>query len=267
MSKKRRAIWSVRMRKSNYTTTEGKDVPVVVHPRTWTLEDIVAWMDVRHALPITKENLRMAVEMFMNEVEDLLLEGSIVNLPIGRLTPAVTGTWEYQQRFDKNVRAQNKAVVNYAMGPRLTRLLANPLLHDTQMGVFNRLYVTEVKDHASGTTNRRLTPGGIVSLRGRMLLMNGDDPRRGLYLLHAGTREVAAWLKPECFAVCTRTRIILQLPATLAPGTYLLKAVSQCTTNSTPLKQPAEYLFPHELAVGDEENADSPAPEDGNLAE
>ena len=124
-----------------------------------------------------------------------------------------------------------------------------------------------MKDHASGTTNRRLTPGGIVSLRGRMLLMNGDDPQRGLYLLHAGTREVAAWLKPECFAVCTRTRIILQLPATLAPGAYLLKAVSQCTTNSTPLKQPAEYLFPHELAVGEEENADSPAPEDGNLAE
>ena len=134
MSKKRRAIWNVRMRKSNYTTTGGKDVPVVVHPRTCTLEDIVAWMDARHALPITKENLRMAVEMFMNEVEDLLLEGSIINLPIGRLTPAVTGTWEYQRRFDENVRAQNKAVVNYAMGPRLTRLLANPLLHDTQMG-------------------------------------------------------------------------------------------------------------------------------------
>ena len=98
MSKKRRPEWKVRMRKSNYASNLGQDVPMVYHPRNYTLEDIVAWMDERHALPITRENLRMAVEMFMNEVEELLLEGSIVNLPIGRLTPAVTGTWEYQRR-------------------------------------------------------------------------------------------------------------------------------------------------------------------------
>lgn len=267
MSKKRRPEWKVRMRKSNYASNLGQDVPMVYHPRNYTLEDIIALMDAHLSLPVTKENLEMCVKMFMDQVENLLLEGSIVNLPIGRLTPAVTGAWEYQRRFDENVRAQNKAVVNYAMGPRLTRLLANPLLHDMHIGTLHRLRIDEVKDHASGIVNRRLTPGGIITVRGRMLLMNGDDPRRGLHLLRAGTQEEVLHLKPEDFALCTRTRIVTQVPATLPPGTYLLQAVSQCTTNPKPLREAAEYTLDRDLTVGEEENADSPAPEGGNLAE
>ena len=250
MSRKRRPEWKVRMRKSNYTPNRGQAVPVVHHPRSYTLEDIVALMDAHLSLPVARETLEMCVKMFMEQVENMLLEGSIVNLPIGRLTPAVTGTWEYQNRFDEKVRAQNKAVVNYAMGPHLTRLLANPLLHDMEANIGSRLYIMSVKDHASGTENGRLTPGGIITVRGQMLLMNGDDPRRGLRLLRADTGEEAAHLRPEDFALCTRTRIVAQLPATLPAGTYRLQVVSQCTTNPKPLKAAAEYLFRSELTVG-----------------
>lgn len=249
MSKKRRAQWKVRIRKSNYTSNSGQAVPVVFHPRSYTLEEIIALMDAHLSLPICRENLEMAVKMFMEQVENLLLEGCIVNLPIGRLTPAVTGAWEYTNRFDPKVRAQNKAVVNYVMGPRLTRLLANPLLHDMQANIGSRLCIGEVKDHASGTVNERLTPGGIITVRGKLLLMNGDDPRRGLYLLRADTLEEAAHIAPADMALCTRTRIVAQVPATLPAGTYQLQAVSQCTTNPTPLKKAAESLFACTLTV------------------
>ena len=59
MSKKRRPEWKVRMRKSNYASNLGQDVPMVYHPRNYTLEDIIALMDAHLSLPVTKENLEM----------------------------------------------------------------------------------------------------------------------------------------------------------------------------------------------------------------
>ena len=79
--------------------------------------------------------------------------------------------------------------------------------------------------------------------------MNGDLPEPGVYLLRADTMDVACHLTPDTFALCTRGRIALQLPADLAPGQYRLKVVSQCSTSPKPLKKARAYLWPGVLTV------------------
>ena len=44
----------MRIRKSNYTSNSGQAVPVVFHPRSYTLEEIIALMDAHLSLPICR---------------------------------------------------------------------------------------------------------------------------------------------------------------------------------------------------------------------
>ena len=121
------------------------------------------------------------------------------------------------------------------------------LLQDTPGGT--KFFIHTVKDNKSGSIGDRITPGGIVFIYGQQLLMNGDLPERGVYLLRADTMDVACHLTPDTFALCTRGRIALQLPADLAPGQYRLKVVSQCSTSPKPLKKARAYLWPGVLTV------------------
>lgn len=72
------------------------------------------------------------------------------------------------------------------------------------------------------------------------------------FLLDADSGAEVLHLKPEEFVVNTRRRIIAQLPDDLPQGEYLLRVVSQCTTNPRPMKQAAEYAWRTRLRVGEQ---------------
>ena len=243
--------WLVQLRSSNFRYNQGQPVARVIHPRSYTLDDVLAHVSADKSIALEPENVRHAVNLFLNKVEEMLLEGSTVNLPIGRLTPAVAGTWQSGDRQDPNVRALNPATVNYALGPRLKKQLAG-----VQMEVHSYaspgLRIYSATDQASGTDNERLTPGGVLILKGNLLGMDGDLPERGVYLTRVddgGAEAETLHLRPDTFYVCTKRRIILPLPATLAPGQYRISVVSQCTTGARPRKTAAEYLWPGTLRV------------------
>ena len=247
MTKKNRT-WYVTLHPSNLTPIKDALVPQVRHPRSYTLDDVLQRVSHDKSIALEPENVRHAVGLFLRKVEEMLLEGSIVRLPIGRLTPTVNGIWGTSRRYDPDVRAQNQATVRYSVSPRLQRLMDEQiLLQDTPGGT--KFFIHTVKDNKSGSISDRITPGGIVFIYGQQLLMNGDLPERGVYLLRADTMDVACHLTPDTFALCTRGRIALQLPADLAPGQYRLKVVSQCSTSPKPLKKARAYLWPGVLTV------------------
>ena len=195
-----------------------------------------------------KSVLSADVQGFLRKVEDILLEGSIVNLPIGRLTPSVTGVWEPSDRRDPDVRALNRPTVSYAPGARLRARLERDVLLQDRVGS-TRFYVHSVGSRPGGNSDGRLTPGKLVFVEGSQLLMNGDLPERGVYLLRADTQETVLHVTPADIDICTRGRIVFLLPADIAPGSYRLKVVSQCSTSPRPLKKAREYLWAGELKV------------------
>lgn len=254
MSKKR-VEWNVLLKSSNLLTLEEHDlVPKVILNGTLTLDELIARLTASRACPLNAETLRHAAATLASGIEEYLVGGYAVSTPLGTLTPSVTGTWS-TDRLQPEERRRNQATVRFTSSPRLQKALANPLFHELGMGSFRRLDIYSVEDIASHTRGERLTPGGVITLRGRFLLMNGDLPQRGLYLLDADSRAEVCHLRPEQFILNTRGRIIVQLPAQLPPGEYLLRVVSQCTTSPRPMKQPAECVCETRFRVAADDGA------------
>ena len=244
--------WKVRLQRSNYKIHGGNDwAPRLVHFKSYDLDDVID-RAARRGSALSADNLRHAAAMIMSEIKECLIEGATVNLPIGRLTPGVTGLWQFDQRYNEKVRAMNQGVVRYSMSDEMREALANPLLENVGMDTYRKLRVDHVHDISSGTINEWLTPGGAVIVQGTMLLMNGDLPERGFYLIDAETGESIAHIPPEKLATNTRTEAMFTMPTSLPEGDYLLRAVSQCTTNPNPLKKAREYTFPQVLTYAKE---------------
>lgn len=244
---KERAEWKVRLTPSNLNGQENARLVRLVSSGTRTLDDLVAIACDGGGCGIPAETLRAAAKILMNEARDSLLEGYTVSTQIGTLTPTVKGLWN-NERLLPEARRQNTATVRYTPSPALRRSLSNPLFVETG-GTGFRLTVYDVEDTATGTRNERLTPGRTIVLHGKMLLMNGDLPERGIYFVRADTGEAVRHVKPDELALCTRTRIIAIVPSDLPRGEYLIRVVSQCTTNPRPMKHAAEYVTKTPLAV------------------
>lgn len=247
--RKKRAEWKIRLVRSNLKPSEGCLFPQVVLKGAYTLDDIIERLAKDQACGLNAETLRHAATALFNEMEDYLLDGSSVHLPLGILTPSVTGLWD-TNRLQPEARRKNEATVRFSLSPRLKKALADPLLHETDVAA-SRLAIYTVEDSGSRTINERITRGLSISLTGSMLLMNGTSPERGLYLLRAGTEEVVLHIPPESFIRCTRRNIIALIPRDLPKGEYNLRVVSQCTTSPRPLNTPAVYTMPSVLVVVD----------------
>lgn len=242
--------WNVRLKESNYSQhLDGERIPQPVHRGSFTLRDVVMRAMARRARAMAPETVMYAAEVVMGEIIETLMEGGCVNLPIGRLSPAVTGTWEENNRANPNVRAQNRATIHYVPSPELKELLSKVLLVDAQVESMNRVYINEVHDIRSDTDHSVLTPGGGLIITGRMLRMVGDLPERGVYFLDAGTGEVVRHIPADRIYIHTRGRLVVEIPADLPAGQYRLQVVSQCTTSSRPLKRAAGYVYPVVLTV------------------
>ena len=250
---KKRAEWNIKLVQSNYKLhTNGEMKPQVILKRTYNMEELIDRIRSRGGCALSRENLRHAAGLLMSEVEDCLLEGSAVILPVGRLAPGLTGMWEADRRYDAAVRATNEAVVNFSMSASLRRALANPLLTEIGVGGGRLLSLFDVTDRATGEKNSRLTPGGVAVVRGRMLLMNGELPERGVYLLDAESGEVAVHSPADEVLDSSRSQLMFLVPATLPAGRYRLRVVSQCTTNPRPMKEARACELNCELVCGGE---------------
>lgn len=249
--RKKRAEWKVTLRESNYGQHQSSElVPKIVLTDTLTLDQVIARRVTEHACALNAETLRHAAALLADAVEAHLLAGCAVSTPLGTLTPAVTGVWSADRLLPEE-RQKNEATVRFRPSPRLKRALADPLLEDVGRGARWQLSIDSVDDVASGTRNERLTPGRAAIVRGRMLLMNGDRPERGVYLEEADTGRTVCHLTPDTFIENTRTRIVLQLPESLPEGEYRMRVVSQCTTHPAPMKQAVACTGTMRLRVGD----------------
>lgn len=80
-----------------------------------------------------------------------------------------------------------------------------------------------VKDVDSGTVNNRLTPGGMVGLRGRDLKFNPLAEDEGIFLLPTNGQGGNV-IKMTKFLDNSHSRLSFSVPTDLAPGaTYMLE--------------------------------------------
>lgn len=264
---KDRVEWQVRLYQSNLNGKENEEYVRILSRGTLTLKELVAIAHEGHGKAMDIETLRAAWNILLRTAHECLMEGYTVSTELGTLTPSVKGAWS-QDRMDPEARAQNKATVRYTMSPQLKKAMANPLFRLVNVHGF-RVYISGVKPMGTNLEEGRLARGRHIRIEGRMLLMNGELPERGVYFMDALTGEVACHIEAEEVEVIKRTMIMAKVPDDLPDGWYRIRVVSQCTTNNRPMKQAAEYTYGVPFAVGDVEQPAAFTPveeEDGDGA-
>ena len=153
--KKKRAEWKVKLRRSNFKMHRGELAPRVILAQTYKLNGVLERI-VKGGCALSYGTLKHAADLLMNEIEDCLLEGSAVNLPIGILTPGVKGLWQVSERYDPKVRAQNEAVINYKMSAEdyvahvtaTYKALSDSIAADTFPPMFKEILQLGLKEEA-----------------------------------------------------------------------------------------------------------------------
>lgn len=232
---KRRPEWRVRLYPSNYKDVKGTYARIVLNGNV-SLDDLAERLEERSGMykaEITKGILSAMAEM----VENCLLEGKSVSGELGMLMPAVTGLWDYD-RIQPEARAKNKAEVRFVPSRRLKKLLKTPLFHAESGRKQGPLLNTADRFPMNDHWERVMKPDAVIYLTGDRLLMNGDNPTCGFYILDALSGEVCRFFPREEVLLNSRGMIMVKLNGELPPGLYRFRVVSQCTTNSVPLKNP-----------------------------
>ena len=256
MSKKR-AEWTVRLYPSNLDGVKGTVVRIVQRGNI-TLDQLANLLEERTGI-YRADSTRAVINLMTDLVEEMLdaLEGKPHRCDYDGLTPVfhdsgrycaapvthkvtlgeIADLWDFD-RIQPTARAKNKAKVRFKPGKRLKKALEAPLFHETaprsQGPSFNPVDRFPINDKWEYV----MKPDAVIFLEGRRLLMNGDDPACGFYILDAASGEVRRFFPREEILLNTRGQLMVKLNGELPPGLYRFRVVSQCTTNSTPLRKP-----------------------------
>lgn len=232
---KKRAEWQVRLYSSNYKDAKGTYARMVLRGNV-SLDQLAERLEERTGV-YRADSTRAIIGLMTDLVEEYLLEGFSVTGELGTLTPTVTGLWDFD-RIQPTARAKNKAEVRFSTSARLKKQLKDPLFHQESNYRQGPRLDPVLRFPQNEQWERVMEPDDIVVLTGDRLLMNGDDPSCGLYVIDAATSHVRAFFPREAIMLNTRGQIMVRLRGELPPGLYRFRVVSQCTTNSKPLKKP-----------------------------
>lgn len=232
---KRRAEWRVQLRSSNYKNVEGTYARVDLKGNLTTDQLAEIMVERNPYYPI--DTVQAITSQMADLMEEFLLKGYSISGEMGTLMPTVTGPWDFD-RIQPAARAKNKAEVRFSMSKRLKKQLEDPLFHPVtgrkqgpMLNPANRFPMNDKWEFV-------MKPDSPIFLTGNRLLMNGDDPSCGFYLIDAETGEVCRFFPREELLFNSRTQIMVKLNGELPPGLYRFRVISQCTTSNIPLQKP-----------------------------
>jgi len=205
--------------------TEAPDdcMAQVVNVRLYTNEELAELMLHRGTL-LTKADILAALEVYREVILDVIAEGDGVKTSLFLITPGILGAFDGLTDSFDDVR--HRTHVNINPGTDIRRVAGR--IKTRKVHVDNPVpNIVEVIDVVSGSTNDRLTPGGVMQLRGSRLKLVETNSTNGAYLLTEGGGEV----KLTVIVENKPGRLIILLPADLAAGTYTLEIRTTYSTN------------------------------------
>ena len=230
-----------------YSTTENllterlDDLSATCHPASNYDKDAIFNEMMKRGTLLTKTDILAVLNLFEETVAGILADGNTVTTPLFNTSFSISGVFEgAMDTFDPS---RHKLNINLTKGTMLRDAEKRVKLEKTT-AVAPMPLIQEVKDSISGSYNSKLTPGGVIELRGNTLKIDGDKPECGLwFVFEDGTETKSAVIienKPS--------RIIALIP-NLVVGEYNVKIVTQYSTGGSVLKTPKTYVFTKTLIV------------------
>ena len=196
--------------------------------------------------PDTIINITKLVE---EKIRQLACGNNIVITDNVQFSPAVAGL--FLGKTGAVDPAKNKAVVNMIATAALraetdlVTLEFSGVVRD--MGGAN---IGLVKDVTTGKTDGTVTPGGLLDVTGTNIRCIGEDgvSLGTLTLVNLADKSVAATI--TVLGINDPSRLMFNIPANLAVGSYQLTLETWFSTNNTQLKQSRTLVYAIPLVVG-----------------
>ncbi|MDR1218297.1 MAG: DUF4469 domain-containing protein [Treponema sp.] len=226
----------------NYLEHGGKFIARAKTERTLSVEQVCAEAVTRGGSDLNYDTMVDAVNAYFDEAFYQLADGFSVENGYFSIHPKIGGTFDHAD--DKADKERNP--VDFAFRKRRElRDVISRITVEIEGAAESGAYIAEVLDVTSGTSDERLTAGGVVTILGSRVKIAGEDPSCGLYLAQAdgSTIKVTGNLVDN-----QRNRISAQLP-TLPPGVYRARILTQFSGGGALLKEPRRIDYGVELTV------------------
>jgi hypothetical protein len=226
----------------NYLEHGGKFIARAKTERTLSVEQVCAEAVTRGGSDLNYDTMIDAVNAYFDEAFYQLADGFSVKNDYFSIHPKIGGTFDHA---DDKADAEKNPVDFAFRKRRELRDIISRVTVEIEGVAESGAYIAEVLDVASGLADERLTSGGVVTILGSRIKIDGDDPSCGLYLAQTDgpTIKVTGNLVDN-----QRNRISAQLP-TLSPGPYHLRIITQFSSGGVLLKEPRQIDYGVELTV------------------
>lgn len=226
------------------TQSTGDRYGKVISPSTISEDDLIQ-LAVERRTDLNPSTLRASLEILSRLAEEKILEGCSVTFGLSHYSTVVNGLFEGDDdRWDAD---------RHSLGLRITpKATLRDQLPTVEVKILGPAttgpVINTITDHASGTVNQQLTPGGVVNIDGKRLKIVGDAPEVGLSLINTTTSDELL-LAPGTIFQNTRSQLGILLPTGISPGTYNFKVSTQYSRSHGFKKTVSTYIFHVNLQI------------------
>ena len=180
-----------------------------------SLEDIVNRM-LMQGSTITRADVKAVLELYFATIEDCVLDGHSVNLPMCNYSAKIKG--EFDSIGEGFNHIKHTVVANTSPGTRFKKIIKSRAHIQKKYSLLPTPLPLDLTDFASKTKNQILTPGNLGHLVGSKLKIDETDPLQGVFLIAENNSEIRA----NTYAVNTAGKLTFLIPQ-LTPGEYRLE--------------------------------------------
>lgn len=197
----------------NPLTSDPDDfMALTLDNQTIGIDGIVERM-ISRGSTVTKAEALSTLEEYSLAISEILKEGNNVNTELFGVYPSVAGVFnDKSESFD---RSKHSIKLNLRAGKRLNEAIRNLTVE--------KIRVTESKpilqlltDLKTGAVNESASIGQIVSIKGGLLKINGEDPLVGVFFISTDGIET----RIVDFVKNKPSELLFFIPDTLTVGSY-----------------------------------------------
>ena len=178
-------------------------------------------------------------------IREAVCDGYSVLTGVGQYSPRVTGSWLGKSaNFDPSV---NKLTLDMVLSKEMRDALSTVGVEVLGVKEGGGAAIGLVTDTLTEATDGTITPGEDILIEGAKIKIAGDPDLCGVYFVPRDAPEETIYKVERRLTQNDPSRIIARVPATLQPGAYTLRIVTQFTSSgSIMLKEPRtlEYELP-----------------------
>ena len=180
-------------------------------------------------------------------IREAVCDGYSVLTGVGQYSPRVTGSWIGKSaNFDPSV---NKLTLDMVLSKEMRDALSTVGVEVLGVKEGGGASIGLVTDTYTGEANGYISAGEDILIEGTKIKVAGDPDLCGVYFIPRDAPEETIYKVERRLTQNDPSRIIARVPATLEPGVYTLRIVTQFSNSAVLLKEPRTLEYEQPLVV------------------